>query len=90
MPTPSRPGSTGSTCWRDQAWPRNTHLEVAGIQIQRTASTDGTVSLSDLIPFDETREIKVAKGTSVLLKVPADATKVIPEYCTDLLPHRRR
>ena len=35
-----------------------------------------------MIPFDETREIKVAKGTSVILKVAADATKVIPDYCT--------
>ncbi len=39
-------------------------------------------TVSELMPFDENREIKVAKGTSVLLRVLADATKVIPEYCT--------
>ncbi len=67
---------------RDQPWPRNTQIGVAGIQIQRTTATDNAVSLTELIPFDDNREIKVAKGTSVLLNVRADATKVIPEYCT--------
>ncbi len=66
----------------NEPWPRNTQIAVAGIQIQRTTSTDGSVSVSDLLPFDDSREIKIAKGTSVLLKVRADATKVIPEYCT--------
>ena len=67
---------------RDQTWPRNTEIQVAGIQIEHTATTDGAVTVSELMPFDENREIKVAKGTSVLLRVQADATKVIPEYCT--------
>lgn len=67
---------------RDQAWPRNTEISVAGIQIEHTAASDGAVTLSELMPFDENHEIKVAKGTSVLLRVRADATKVIPEYCT--------
>ena len=67
---------------RDRAWPRNTEISVAGIQIEHAATADGAVTLSELIPFDENREIKVAKGTSVLVRVRADATKVIPEYCT--------
>jgi hypothetical protein len=67
---------------RDRTWPRNTEIQVAGIQIEHTAATDGAVTLSGLMPFDENREIKVAKGTSVLLRVRSDATKVIPEYCT--------
>ncbi len=66
----------------NQPWPRATRVEVAGIQIQRTASTDAAPVLSDLIPFGEDREIKVAKGSSILLKARADATKVIPDYCT--------
>lgn len=83
--------STAVTTWAnrlyllaDQPWPRSTHLSVAGIQIQRSATTEGDVSLSELIPFGEDREIKVAKGTSVLLKVKAQADqgKVVPEYCT--------
>ena len=65
----------------DQTWPRSTHVEVAGIQIQRAPTADGVVVASDLIPFDADREIKVAKGTSVVLQVRADATKVIPDYC---------
>ncbi len=66
----------------DQPWPRSTHLVVAGIQIQRAPSLDGETALSKLIPFGTNREIKVAKGTSLQLKVKADATKVIPEYCS--------
>ena len=67
---------------RDQPWPRSTHVAVQGIQIQRAPSADGVISVSELIPFDENREIKVAKGTSVVLRAQADATKAIPEYCT--------
>lgn len=68
----------------DEPWPRNTHLVVAGVQIQRTSSADGNVSLSQLIPFAENRELKVAKGASVVLKVKAQADddKVIPDFCT--------
>ncbi len=66
----------------DQPWPRGTHLVVAGIQIQQAPSLDGETALSALIPFDGNREIKVAKGTSIQLKVKADATKIIPEYCS--------
>jgi hypothetical protein len=66
----------------DQTWPRNTEIRVLGIQIEHTATTDGSITLSELVPFDANREVKVAKGTSVLLRVQADARKVIPEYCT--------
>jgi hypothetical protein len=66
----------------DDTWPRKTRIEILGVQIQRQSSLDGTPILSDLIPFDAQREIKVAKGTSVVLKVAADATKSIPEYCS--------
>jgi hypothetical protein len=66
----------------DQPWPRSTHVEVAGIQIQHTPAPDGVVSLSELMTFDQNREIKVAKGTSVVLLVQADATKVVPDVCT--------
>ena len=67
---------------RDRAWPRSTEISVAGTQIEHTATADGAVTLSPLIPFDADHEIRVAKGTSVLLRVRADATKVVPEYCT--------
>jgi hypothetical protein len=67
---------------QNRPWPRNTEIRVEGIQIQRTSSDDGVPVLSDLIPFSDAREIKVAKGASVLLRIQADASKVIPEYCT--------
>lgn len=65
-------------------WPRKTQLEVAGIQIRKSTSTENNIALSKLIPFDENRKLKVAKGTSVVLKVKAraDAGKVIPDFCT--------
>ncbi len=66
----------------DRPWPRATQIQVVGVQIEHTAASDGAVTWSELIPFDANREIKVAKGTSTLLRVQADATKVIPEYCT--------
>ena len=66
----------------DDAWPRQTQIHVAGVQIERTSSVDGSPILSDLIPFNELQEIKVAKGTSLVLKVGADATKSVPDYCT--------
>ena len=66
----------------EDTWPRKTRIEILGVQIERQNSVDGTPILSDLLPFDVQREIKVAKGTSVVLKVGADATKSIPEYCS--------
>ena len=67
---------------QDTPWPRSTRIDVAGIQIERISSQDGATTLTELIPFDANREIKVAKGTSVLLVVRADAAEVIPNYCT--------
>jgi hypothetical protein len=66
----------------DRPWPRSAHVEVAGIQIQRAAGGDGVVTLSDVMPFDEQREIKVAKGSTVRLLVRADAAHVVHDYCT--------
>jgi hypothetical protein len=66
----------------DRPWPRSAHVEVAGIQIQRAAGSDGVTTLSDVMPFDERREIKVAKGSTVRLLVRADAAKVVPDYCS--------
>jgi len=66
----------------DQSWPRNTAIHVAGIQIERAPTAEGAVTLTELIPFDDNRIIKVSKGTSVVLRVQADATKVVPDYCT--------
>ena len=71
---------------RDRTWPRNTEIQVAGIQFQRITTAEGVPTLSELIPFDENREIKVAKGTSVLLRVLADATKVDPGILHGVLP----
>ncbi|MFW6169251.1 MAG: hypothetical protein ACODAD_02095, partial [Planctomycetota bacterium] len=83
--------SAAATIWArrlylldDTLWPRNTRLMVSGIQLQQSSSTEGNTSLSELIPFDRNREIKVAKGSSVVLKVKAqaDQNKVIPDFCT--------
>ncbi|MHB0956153.1 MAG: hypothetical protein ACYC0X_07200 [Pirellulaceae bacterium] len=67
---------------RDRSWPRNTEIHVPGIQFQRISTTEDLPVLTELVPFDENREIKVAKGSSVVLSVLANATKSIPEYCT--------
>lgn len=67
---------------KDQPWPRSTHVEVLGIQVQRTNPVDGAVILAPLVPFPDNREIKVAKGSSVIVRVQADAAKVVPEFCT--------
>jgi hypothetical protein len=67
---------------QDHMWPRKTQLEVIGIQLQRISPTDGSQQLSELIPFSTNREVKIAKGASAVVKVAADAAKVIPEYCT--------
>lgn len=67
---------------RNRPWPRNTEIRVEGIQVQRAGGDEGVPLLSTLIPFDDTREIKVAKGASVVLRIQADGSKVIPEYCT--------
>ena len=53
-------------------------------------TADGDISLSELMPFDDNREIKVAKGTSVLLKVKADADQRNPRILFRLLPDRGR
>ncbi len=67
---------------KDQPWPRSAHVEVTGIQVQRTNPVDGSVTLGPLVPFPADRKINVAKGSSVLVHVRTDATKVVPEYCT--------
>ena len=35
---------------RDRTWPRNTEIQVAGIQIERTATTDGAVTVVRVDP----------------------------------------
>ncbi|MGM0488680.1 MAG: hypothetical protein ACQESR_18225 [Planctomycetota bacterium] len=83
--------SAAATIWAqrlylldDTLWPRNTRLVVSGIQIRKSTSTEADIALSERIPFDENRELKVAKGASVVLKVKAQAdnNKVIPDFCT--------
>jgi len=67
---------------KDQPWPRSSHVAVRGIQVQRTNPADGSIILGPLVPFPAQRVIKVAKGSSVIVHVQADASKVVPEYCT--------
>ena len=68
----------------DSPWPRNAHIEVEGIEVQRPPNPDGSMPPAVTIPF-ENKVVKVAKGANVRLKVRADIApqaKVVPQVCT--------
>jgi hypothetical protein len=68
----------------DDPWPRSSHIEVLGIEVQRTPGPDGSTPPALTVPF-ENNLVKVAKGSNVRLKVRADLApkaRVVPQACT--------
>jgi hypothetical protein len=66
---------------RDEPWPRRTKIEVVGIEMQRPEGVSQNAELPPLLTFDK-GPIKVARGASFNLRVVADASAVVPEYCS--------
>ena len=67
------------TCCRTSRGLRSAHIEVVGVETQRSAATD---SAAALVPFRE-RRLRVARGSAVRLVVHADAkARRIPDTCT--------
>ncbi|MFM2097371.1 MAG: hypothetical protein RIS70_4495 [Planctomycetota bacterium] len=61
-------------------WPRSARIEMVGVEVIR--QTVSTTSLNPIMQFSKGR-LKVAKGTSLNLKVRADAlAAVVPDSCT--------
>jgi hypothetical protein len=73
---------------QDEPWPRYAHVEVVGVEVKRElAVAEGTseeeIQRANFLPFGENRRLQVAKGSSLVLRVRADAAKeVIPDTCT--------
>lgn len=66
---------------QDHPWPRNSRIEVVGIQVKRDEEVQTAEGSSSLVEFNE-RHVKVARGASVSLSVRADAgAKFVPEMC---------
>lgn len=64
------------------AWPRSARIEVAGVEVIPSANAGNTAPVSQWIHFTN-RELKVAKGANINLRVRADgAARVVPDYCT--------
>jgi hypothetical protein len=69
---------------QDQPWPRQAHIEVVGIEVQRPATADDPAPRPLFLSFSEGK-VKVAKGSNVTLRVRADLppkAKFAPETCT--------
>lgn len=63
----------------NRPWPRNSRIEVVGVESTGLATDAGSDSV---VPFSE-RQVKVARGASVSLLVRADGdAEVVPEVCT--------
>jgi hypothetical protein len=68
---------------RDEPWPRNSRIEVVGIELLGAEDAPQRPTEAPLVPFDEGQSLKVAKGSNVRLRVRADlGAAVIPEVCT--------
>ncbi len=65
----------------DIPWPRNTEIEVVGLEVQRGTATETTAASTQPVNFIEQRA-KIARGASCLLRVRASADKRVPETCS--------
>ena len=66
----------------DDRWPRNSVIEIVGVQVQRDEPDTVANVVDSMLEFREGR-LKVARGASVSLFVRADAgAKVVPEVCS--------
>ena len=66
---------------RDEPWPRRSKIQVVGIELQRPDGVSQNAEVPALLTFDD-GPIKVARGASFNLRVVADASAVVPEYCS--------
>ncbi len=66
----------------DDPWPRSARIEVVGIELLGPEDAPQSTLETSVIPFDQHRSVKVAKGSNVRLRVQADlAAAVVPEVC---------
>ncbi len=65
----------------DQPWPRSAEIEVVGIEVRRSTPLSGDTQTPQVVAFEDDR-VKVAKGSNIVLRVRADASKHIPSTCT--------
>lgn len=66
---------------RNDPWPRSSRIEVVGIEV--VPSVLGSSSGPPRLVEFQSQSVKVAAGSSVAVKVRADAgARVVPEYCT--------
>lgn len=69
---------------QDHPWPRQAHIEVVGIEVQRPATADDPAPRPLVLSFADGK-VKVAKGSNVTLRVRADLppkARFAPETCT--------
>ncbi|MFN0016890.1 MAG: hypothetical protein ACKVP0_01455 [Pirellulaceae bacterium] len=69
---------------RSDPWPRSSHIEVVGLELQSSPGPGETVPRMTEVQF-ENGVAKVAKGSSVALKVRAlgaPEARVVPQSCT--------
>lgn len=69
---------------RSDPWPRSAHIEVVGLEIQGSPAPGETTPRLSELQF-ENGVVKVAKGSSVALKVRAlgaPQARVVPQACT--------
>jgi hypothetical protein len=73
---------------KDEPWPRNAHVEVVGVEVKRelafgAGASEEEIQRANFLTFSESRRLQVAKGSSLVLRVRADASKeVVPDTCT--------
>jgi hypothetical protein len=73
---------------QDEPWPRNAHVEVVGVEVKRelafgAGASEEEIHRANFLEFPDSRRLQVAKGSSLVLRVRADASKeVVPDTCT--------
>jgi hypothetical protein len=65
----------------DIPWPRSAEIEVVSLELQRAAASEETAAETQVLDWGESRELKVARGASALLRVRASAKKLLPGTC---------
>jgi len=65
-----------------ERWPRQSDIQVVGVEITRTFPLPESLNLPTVMTFDENRAIRIGRGTDVRLIVHADKNKRIPKTCT--------
>ena len=66
---------------QDEKWPRQSLIEIVGVEIIRESTPAETFGLSNIKVFENGRVV-VGQGADIRLIVRADANKVVPKTCT--------